>query len=143
MKKYIASILAFLLILSCAASAGGAPDRTIAFDAEEYVVYVGKQQKLTAVVTAVSDGAPKKTSLVWSSSDPAAAVVNNGTVTGKKAGTVTVTAAAKDDPSVFAAAVVEVRVPVQKVAINEKNVTLLVGADESAATAQLTYTVSP
>ena len=66
-----------------------------------------------------------------------------GVVTGKKAGKTVVTAGARDNESLFAAAEVEVRIPVQSVQINERDVSVTVGGKAEAAKIQLTVTVKP
>ena len=119
-------------------------DRIISFEEESYVVYVGKQVKLAVKIENLLDSAPKQTQLIWSSSDQDIAAVNaGGMVNGKKAGKVIISAAAKDNENLFASVEVEVRVPVQSVQINEKNVSVLLGSKEEAAKAQLTVTVKP
>lgn len=119
-------------------------NRRILFDADSYTVYKGKQAKAVATVEVLSEDAPKKTALVWTSSDPAIVTVTAaGALAGKAAGKATITATAKDDPSITASVEIEVRIPVQSVLINEKTPTVIIGADESAAKLQLTTTVKP
>ena len=134
MKKSAAlllTILLMVLVLFTGLAEESAADRKITFEEPDYVVYVGKQLKINATVEAVLESAPKQTQLVWNTSDPDVAMVNaGGQVTGKKAGKVSITAAAKDNEAVTATAEVEVRVPVQSVQINEKNVTVVTGGKE-------------
>lgn len=119
-------------------------NRAISFDAESYVIYKGKPSKVTATVTNLAEDAPKKTTLTWTSSDPDVVTVNpTGALTGKKAGKAVISVAAKDDPAITASVEIEVRVPVQTVAINEKGVSVIVGAGDAAATVQLTTSVKP
>ena len=59
---FIAFAMAFVTVLA-------EPNRIISFDADSYVVYVGKQQKITSTVERTDEGAPKQTTLVWTSSD--------------------------------------------------------------------------
>ena len=119
-------------------------DRTVSFDQSSYIVYIGKQLKLVATVENVLETAPKRTQLIWTSSDQEVATVSaNGTVTGKKSGKTTVTVVAKDNESISAAAEVEVRVPVQSLQINEKSASVVVGGKEDAEKTQLTVTIKP
>ena len=147
MKKRLCFLI-LLLTVFCLAFAASAEtpalNRSITFDAESYIVYKGKPAKLTATVTNLTEEAPKKTALTWTSSDPdIVSVTSAGALSGKKAGKAVVTASAKDDASITASVNVEVRIPVQSVAINEKGVTVIVGAGESAAKAQLSTSVKP
>ena len=149
MKRKFMVLISVLMLVFIAAGGGAedgalTADRKITFDAESYTVYVGRQQKITAVVESVLDTAPKQTQLVWTSSDESVAAVNaGGIVNGKKAGKVTVTVTAKDNEFVTASISVEVRVPVQSVKINENNVSVLVGGSQEAASTQLTVMVNP
>ena len=79
----------------------------------------------------------------WISTDTSVATVNKGTIKGINAGKCDIICRATDGSNVEAVCHVEVRIPVQSVIVNEKNATLLVGADEASAQAQLTYTVKP
>ena len=147
MKKYLIIVLVLMIGLSSfgfAEDTAAAADRDIIFDADSYVVYVGRQQKITATVNNLSDTAQKQTGLIWESSNADIATVTAaGFVTGKTAGTVTVTAKAKDNEQISASASVEVRIPVQSVVINEKNAAVVVGGSEDAAKVQLTVTIKP
>ena len=119
-------------------------NRSITFDSESYVIFKGKASKITATVTNLTEDAPKKTVLTWTSSDPNVVAVNpSGALTGKAAGKAEITAAAKDDESIAATVTVEVRIPVQSVVINEKNATVLVGGSEEASKIQLTTSFKP
>lgn len=119
-------------------------NRKIALEADSNVIYKGKQAKITASVEKLSDDAPAKTILVWETSDKDIVTVSAaGALNGKAAGKATITASAKDDPSISAAVEIEVRLPVQSVKINEKNPTVVVGAGEEASKIQLTATINP
>ena len=147
MRKISTALLIILILvvpLLAFAEGNVTADRTISFEESSYVVYAGKAQKIVVTVENVLDSAPKQTQLVWTSSNPDIAMVNaGGQVTGKKAGKVTITAAAKDNEAVSASVEAEVRVPVQSVKINEKNVTVAVGSKEEAAKTQLTVSIKP
>ena len=147
MRKISTALLIILILvvpLLAFAEGNATADRTISFEESSYVVYAGKAQKIVVTVENILDSAPKQTQLVWTSSDPDIAMVNaGGQITGKKAGKVTITAAAKDNEAVSASVEAEVRVPVQSVKINEKNVTVAVGSKEEAAKTQLTVSIKP
>ena len=143
MKKTVVWVLLIVLAI-VSATALAEPNRIISFDADSYVVYVGKQQKITSTVERTDDGAPKQTTLVWTSSDESIAKVNtNGSVTGVSAGTVEIQAHAKDDETISKTVTVEVRTPVSKLTMDRKEATLLVGSDEDLAKAELKYEVAP
>lgn len=147
MRKFVTVLLAVMMLVVpfvVFSEANTEADRKITFEESSYVVYVGKALKLDPSVETVLESAPKKTQLVWTTSDPEVALVNAvGQITGKKAGKVTITAAAKDNEAVSASAEVEVRVPVQSVQINEKNVSIVVGGKEEASRIQLTTAIKP
>ena len=143
MKRVAMLFLVSIMILFTTLAFADA-NRLINFDSESYVVYVGKQQKVTATVECVDDTAPKKTTLVWSSSDTSIAKVStSGSITGVSAGTVTIQAQAKDDESIVHTATVEIRSTVQKVTVAPQSTTLLVGAKDEDAKLQLEYTITP
>ncbi len=108
----------------------------VAFKALPAELRVGTTQKITATVS------PSNTSdktLIWTSSDEAIATVNkSGTVTPLYPGQVTITATAKDFPSVLASATFTVLQPAQKIALSETRLNILV-----QETAQLTYVITP
>ena len=137
-------VLMTILVAAFGLAEESTADRTICFEENGYVIYVGRQQKLNATVENILETAPKQTQLVWTSSDQDVAAVNaGGMVNGKKAGKATITAAAKDNESISASVEVEVRVPVQSVQINEKNVSVVVGGKEEAAKTQLSVAIKP
>ena len=142
MKKTILGIIILIVLLFSFAVAES--NRSITFENATYAVYLGKPQKIVATVEKLSDDAPKNTTLVWKSSDETIAKVsNNGTVTGVSAGTVQITAVAKDDESIQASVAVEIRIPVKTVKIDPPAVTLTVGGAESLSKAELKYTIAP
>jgi uncharacterized protein YjdB len=109
----------------------------IELDQTEVTIPVKKNAKIKAKV--LPDAAAKNNkTLEWSSEDEGIATVKNGQISGKSAGTTTVTAKATDGSGVSAKVTVTVVVPVKKIACAEKNVTLV--ANESC---QLTVEVSP
>lgn len=142
MKKWFALLTAVMMLVASAAFAEA--NRTIGFDAGDYVVYLGQKQQVKATVEKVSEDAPGKTALVWKSSDESIArVANNGAITGVSAGRTVVRAEAKDDESIFREASVEVRVPVNKITADPVKATLLVGSGEEQAKIQIKYEVQP
>ena len=81
--------------------------------------------------------------VIWKTSDEKIATVNNGTIKGIANGECDILCKATDGSGVHAVCHVEVRTDVKRVAINEKQVTLLVGASAEYTTAKLTYTIAP
>lgn len=108
----------------------------IAFKNPPAIVYVGTDQKLTAVV---SPSNTNDKSLLWSTSDESIATVNkNGVVTPLYPGQVTITATATDFPEVSASCTLTVNQPVEEIVLSETKLNILVNT-----TAQLTYEILP
>ena len=85
-------------------------------------IYVGESKAITATVK--PDDATNK-ELTWKSSDESIATVDNtGKVTGKKIGTATITATARDGSGVSGSCTVTVLSPVKKVTVEPANLTL-------------------
>ena len=112
------------------------------FDAK---VYVGKTIRLEATVEKLTEDAPAKTSLVWSSSDESVAKVSSaGEITAIAAGRATIICRASDDEFVFAESVVDVIEPVKSIAIDNPNQTILISdSGVNGNTLQLSCTVLP
>ncbi len=143
MKKFVC-LMVMILMLGVASGALADANREIRFDADQYVVYLGTQQKIVAQVDNLTEDAPKKTVLVWSSSDESVAKVSsNGSVTGVAAGNAIIQAVAKDDESIVQSVQVEVRTPVKNVTMEMKKLSLLIGASPENACAQLTAIIEP
>ncbi len=110
--------------------------QTISFKEPPAKLSVGADKKITAVVS------PSNTSdkaLVWTSSNEAIATVSkNGVVTPLYPGEVTITAASKDFPDIYASANITVVQPAKKIELSETKLNILV-----ANTAQLTYVITP
>ena len=85
-------------------------------------IYVGESKAITATVK--PDDATNK-ALTWKSSDESIATVDNtGKVTGKKIGTTTITATARDGSGVSGSCTVTVLSHVKKVTVTPANLTL-------------------
>ncbi len=110
MKKVISLLLTFVLLFSLvgvAPSVSAAAPKSITISKTSKIVYVGQKYKLK--VKAVT---PKKAdpSVKWKTSDKKIATVDkNGTVTGKKKGTVTITAVSKANSKIKAKCKVKVK----------------------------------
>ena len=142
MKKLISVLLVTFLLLFIAASAEG--NRSISIEATDTFVYTGKKIMLSATVENLTEDAPSKTVLVWSSSDKNIAKVDSkGTVSGVTAGRATITCQAKDDESISKSVQVEVRVSVKALTLADKSITLLLGAGEEKAQSTLVYIILP
>lgn len=113
-------------------------DRTVAMSVSELTLPVGKQVRIQAETVRLTDEAPKKTKLVWISSDPDVAKVNaSGAVTGMTPGTVTVTCALEDREEICSTVTLEVYIPVTAVKTDEKQMTLLLNQETTIGTTVL------
>lgn len=143
MKRAFA-VIVFLLALLLATTVMADVNRSIQFGAEEYVIYINKNQQIKATVDRISEDAPKQTQLIWKSSDESVAKVSgNGTITAVSAGVTTITAYAKDDETVSKSVQVEIRKPVANVVLNTKDAKLLIGAADELARIDLNYEIAP
>ena len=97
---------------------------------------VGEEKMLTVTITP-SDA---NQTVAWESSNEAVATVKDGTVTGKTAGTATITATAKDGGKTATCAVTvsNPKVEIEKVELNQTTLNLNVGDEKT-----LTVTVTP
>lgn len=89
MRKRLILLLTFVLALtvSIAVLAGCASKVTVEISRVTLEIYTGRSSTLTATSSNGSE-------IIWASSDETVATVDNGKVTGKKAGTATITASA-------------------------------------------------
>ena len=100
--------------------------------------YLGVDKSVFLVATVTTPTASNK-DVFWSTSDPDIATVNQkGKVTGRKLGTVTITAMALDGTEVEASAEIQVVRPVESVSLDRTTISLLVGQ-----TRKLKATVGP
>ena len=100
----------------------------------ELVLFTGKTAKLACSLENVAN--PKKAKFAWESSNPEVALIKNGTLTGKSAGTADVTCSATlEDGSVISASIhVSVEVSVVSVTLSAKTVTLFTGESSEPVT---------
>ena len=107
----------------------------------EITGYVGKSAEITAAVMP-EDAANKK--IVWTSSDETVATVAaSGSIKFLKPGEVTITCSAADGGGTSTQCVVSSVQGTEKVALDKKNVQLILGSKASAAQINLTYTLTP
>lgn len=100
---------------------------SISFEKDEYKI--DQHSTLTLLPVIVPENATERT-LTWTSSNPAIATVDeNGTVTAKEAGTTTITVTTSNGKT--ATCEVTVVVPVEKVELNKKDLTLNKGANDT------------
>ena len=114
------------------------PAGSITFKNPEITVNVGKS---TAAKVTVLPANTSDKSLTWSTSDPSVATVNaHGQVTGRKAGTCTLTCTSNSNPDVSASATVTVAQLVTRIecATPQENLNMLAGG-----TMQLDWIVAP
>ena len=87
MKK--AAVILVLLVLVCTWVVSASADVVFAFEYESYTLSVGANLQLTPILQGAEY--PDKPAYNWTSSDPKVLTVSKGKITGKKAGTATVT----------------------------------------------------
>ena len=124
--KRIISIL--IVVCLCLTILGSFAEElvTISFDAEQYSVPVGKTVSLKATMTP-----KKKAKLEWSSSDESIATVSGkGAVKGISVGETTITVKSADDDSLTASCTVSVVLPVKKIVLAEKKLSLPEGVSQ-------------
>ena len=141
-NTYLVGLIVAILLLMFATTSFAA-NREISASDSSMTVYVGKQVKANVEIVKLSDDAPKQTNLIWESSDPSIAKVNNGTITGVAEGKTSITVMAKDDRSISAVIEVEVRVPVKKIVASETKIELLVGSSGEKAVFTAGVTIEP
>ena len=108
-------------------SAPKGSNRSVRIIGKDLTVTIGKKKlKLITEITALTDDAPAKSTLVWSSNNTGIAKVDaGGNVTGVKPGTATITCSLKDNPEVKAWTTVTVIQPVKSIKLSEKKLTIL------------------
>lgn len=121
----------------------------ITFQEDEYALALGKALKLKATV--LPKGADNK-ELIWTSSDESIATVSNtGSIKAKAAGTVTITATCKADPSVKASVTLQCVQPIKSIKFDTTSYQLTAGdtlqlspsyTPADATTSAVTYTSS-
>lgn len=147
MKRFVSVFLILSMLLICFSGLAEEATTTIAFDAEQSSVPVGKAITLKTTI------APRKNlKLEWSSSDESiATVTNRGAVKGIAVGDVTITVKAIDDESITASCQVSVVLPIKKISFSEKSIALPAGLSqklsvnilpEDATNQALTFTSS-
>ncbi len=98
---------------------------TVTINYEDYILGINKSVTLIATV---SDGVDNSTDVFWMSSDTDIATVNQqGKVTGKKLGRVTITALAKDGSESEANCEIRVVTPATGITVNNPAMNLLIG----------------
>ena len=109
------------------------PVSQIDLDKTAIVLYRGKDDVTETITATISPSSASNTGLEWSSSDTSIATVSDGVVTGKAAGTVTITASAKDGSGVKASCNVEVKQYVTAISLVDPSLTLIEGNSASVA----------
>ncbi len=129
MKKFISLILCLCMMLAASIGLAEEAAATIAFEAEQFSVAVGKTITLKTAIT------PRKNlKLEWSSSDEAiATVTNRGAVKGIAVGEAIITVKAVDDETISASCKISVVLPVKKISFPEKSITLPAGLSQKLA----------
>ena len=96
----------------------------ITLDKEKLTLYVGERG--TVKQTVLPEDANDR-NVIWQSSDPGVATVSNGTITGVKAGTTTITCTARDGSNISKTCEVTVIQQISSIVLAETNKTVNVG----------------
>ena len=119
-------------------------NRWILFEDNPLILYVGNQKRVQPEIRRNSEDAPRKTTLLWeSSNENAVKVSQDGLIRAYQEGTYTVTATAKDDSAIQGTLRVQIVPAVSELKLNKKETTLLLGGDEKKATETLKVTIEP
>ena len=145
MKKTMGALLLVLLTLIATATFA-LGDVVFAFTNPVWEVNVGKNITVKPMLQGTEE--PAKAKYVWSTSDKSIATVSNGKVTGKKAGTVTITCELTSGKETLYTATCEVNVlqPVKKIELETKKTIVLPLSPEKSSfvySYPLTYTIFP
>ena len=143
-KSMAAVLLAMLVMLVTATCALG--DVVFAFTNPEWEVSVGKSITIKPMLQGTEE--PAKAKYVWSTSDKSIATVKNGKVSGKAAGTVTITCELTSGKETLYTATCEVTVlqPVKKIELETKKTIVLPLTPEKSSLVYsypLQYTILP
>ena len=152
MRKVFVSLL-FLVLLACTVCyavgeesnlSSADMDRSISILTQDLSVAVGKHLQIKADITRLSETAPLKSSIQWSTSDPDIANVSaNGSVTGIAPGSVEIVCSLKDNPEIKASVRVRVFQPVKSIKPQSGELRLLYGASEEASRGKISVNISP
>ena len=138
--RYLVALLLGAVLMALAVSGLSEANRTIVIEGVEPLLYVGEKTTAKATVESLSDEAPSKTTIVWSSSDKEVATVDSkGNIKAVSAGTAVITATAKDDESITASLDVNIVIPVSAIQLNSDKENLLL-SDERPEWAQVSLT---
>lgn len=119
-------------------------NRSITINNDSLSVSTGNQLKLKTEIKRLTEDAPYKSVLEWSSSDDSIATVNaQGIVTGKAPGYVIISGNIKDNPEIKVYATVKVVQPVKTVKVEEQNITLVVGNTEESSRGKIMVQILP
>ncbi len=141
LKRAVTLLMTALLLFTAFSAntvtlAAGKKISSIKLNKTNLTVYIGNTYKLTATVLP-TDASNKK--LTWSTSDKNIVTVSSGKITGKKAGSATVTAKAQDGSGKKAVCKITVKKqPVKSVTLNKTKAIVYVGSSLT-----LKATVSP
>lgn len=119
-------------------------DRLIQLSDSSINLFTGKTYTPEITIERVLDDSPEKTTLVWTSSDENIATVdNNGRITGKALGKVTVTCCAEDDEFIRNTIEVNVVLPVTKLTLPATEELVMSEKDTEPVTLQLECLIEP
>ena len=119
-------------------------DRALTFTETKYVIKEKGQLRLTPEINRLSEEAPKKSTLIWSSSNEQIAVVNaQGSVKGMAPGYAIISCSLKERLDVQAHAVIQIIRPVKAMKVEEQNMILVLGGSESAARGKIKVQITP
>lgn len=119
-------------------------DRKISFPEEEVILFIRESATQHAEIERLTDDAPWRTHLTWSSSDPEIATVDkNGSVAAVNSGDAVITATIEDNPYIFGSYTVHVAIPVEDITIWGPEEALMLHGEGEEATAELGVNIEP
>lgn len=119
-------------------------DRSISILTDNLTVSVGRQLQIKTAIVRLSENAPTRTALNWSTANPDLVKVSaNGTVTAIAPGNAEIRCTAVDNSEIKATINVLIVQPVKSIKLQTKEISLLYGASSDAAKGKISVEIIP